>query len=348
MAGVTGSSTVYPIRMNRYQASFSEVEFSWPAAQHPQLDILRYSASLHLYPNGSVLWQTAHIQSDLGVTETILPEAGLRIHLFSTVLSGLTLIPNSTYILSICAVDEKLERVCTNALFTVDMTPPSIGFIYTDTHASAGFEPPPALRRHTVMFTKNPSLIELQWRGFEDEESPIVNYEVGYRRAYGPRACQSDPSSLGATLLDASIKTGIVLDESVLNVPLDQNDVVFVHVCGTNAASLRSCSPSVAILLQTELPVAGDVHSGMSTTVTVSKYVILFAMIGASWLDDITWQSSTNDVSTSFLIARVAAGAGCKPTTYDFLEASQRGSLPWNEVVGVYPQVAPTWAGCHF
>jgi hypothetical protein len=270
LVGVTGDATVYPLEMSRYQHSVSSLRFSWREAHHPLVGILRYEARLHLHgtnPHSAApLWASEDAVPELGADrEELLPADGTAVVYgrYSALASGLQLAHGSTYVLVMCAVDERLQRACTSAIMTVDTSEPVAGQIYTAGHAAAGFPDVPTWLQGTTMYTSSAQEVAVVWTGFQDPLSGITTYRVGLVRRLRRFCTARDlPTALPTRWEAVGNTTRYVFGSTALAAPLSELEFVTVVVEAVNGAGLAARAFSAPIVVAAATPLPGDVHSG--------------------------------------------------------------------------------------
>ena len=196
--------------------------------------------------------------------------------------SGLDLRHNTTYYVTIRALDQAMRCITTESYtgLTIDTTKPSV-----ISPSSISLGPPESLTAISatdphVIYVRLGHTLEVAWESFSDAESGISRYEVGIR----VQAECGNNSALFGSVSSALEFINVGTDRDIVYEGLNLVSGVsyVVEVQATNQAGLTTSSFSEPFLVDTTIPIAGDIKDG------------------SVWEDDVIFQSDLSMLSAVF------------------------------------------------
>ena len=246
----------------------------------------------------------------------------------SVTMTRLTLEHNTTYYVTVRALDQAKKCIATQSLqgLTIDTTPP-----LPIPPSSISLGPPESLTGisaavpHVVYVSLGRDL-EVTWESFSDAESEIARYEVGI-------VLQSECGNNSALLGTVNSEVGFIsvgMDHTIVyeGLNLVSNVAYVAEVRATNQAGLTHSSFSEPFLVDATLPIAGDIKDG------------------SNWESDAVFQSDLSMLSAVFAHAKlppqysgVVDDGPCPNTTFYELSSFDQAwtRIQPNNLIGAVP-----------
>ena len=281
--------TIIPgdIFIPRYQSDITTVSAHWSAFES-NLPIRSYEWALgsRQFSDDELSRFCSDITSDF--------TAGFEVFGFTTpnletsvTMTSLTLEHNTTYYVTVRALDQAKRCIATQSFrgLTIDTTPP-----LAIPPSSISLGPPESLTGisaavpHVVYVSLGRDL-RVTWESFSDAESGIAHYDVGI-------VLQSECGNNSVLLGTVNAEIGFInvgMDHTIVyeGLNLVSNVAYVAEVRATNHAGLTRSSFSEPFLVDTTVPIAGDIKDG------------------SNWESDVVFQSDLSMLSAVFAHAQL-------------------------------------------
>ena len=247
------------ISVNSFQSDTDTMEISWGGFD-TDIQIIDYKVAIsshenitnndtvkcHILTHNTSIYDVRALKS-VGLNEYVK-------------IVNLTLVHGATYFVTVVAEDEAGMCIATvSEPVIVDTTPPTLGQIFINDIAES-----------TVIYARKSSELNVQWHGFQDEESGIRSVIV---KMFDCDVCINRTVSFDSCYL---IDKSIIINDSksaFYELSLSSQRVYYVLLEVYNGAKLVSIARSPSLLIDETAPIAGQVKitSDWTTVTTIQS-----------------------------------------------------------------------------